>query len=193
MKTTIFASLVAGAAAFAPSQSVRSSTALNADLTKEIGVQAPLGFFDPAGILGSDPTDGDASDFAYRRHVELTHGRVAMLAVVGYLTTAAGIRFPGAEDIPCGLAALPEVPGAVWAQFIATTAAMTAANRDNTGTGEFLGDYRNGFIDFGWDKQSDEWKIRKRTIELNNGRAAQMGILGLMVHDAMGNVNDILP
>jgi len=66
-------------------------------------------------------------------------------------------------------------------------------NRDNAGTGEFPGDFRNGYIDFGWDKQSDAWKKNKRTIELNNGRAAQMGLLGLMFHDALGNVADILP
>jgi hypothetical protein len=28
--------------------------------------------------------------------------------------------------------------------------------------------------------------MRKRSIELNNGRAAQMGILGLMTHEALG-------
>ena len=47
---------------------------------------------------------------------------------------------------------------------------------------EFKGDFQNGFIDFGWDKLSDDSKMRKRAIELNNGRAAQMGIIGLMVH-----------
>ena len=115
-----------------------------------------------------------------------------MLAVVGYLVTYAGVRFPGAEDIPCGFAALPAVPGMVWAQMIATWATMEAANRD-IGMSEFPGDFRNGFIDFGWDKQSDAWKENKRTIELNNGRAAQMGITALMVHDAMGNIKDVLP
>jgi hypothetical protein len=29
--------------------------------------------------------------------------------------------------------------------------------------------------------------------ELNQGRAAQMGMLALMVHDKLGNVNDLLP
>jgi hypothetical protein len=41
----------------------------------------------------------------------------------------------------------------------------------------------NGYIDFGWDTFSEEEKLSKRAIELNNGRAAQFGILGLMVHE----------
>ena len=41
MKTAILASLLAGAAAFAPAKQQAGSTALNADLTKEIGAQIP--------------------------------------------------------------------------------------------------------------------------------------------------------
>jgi hypothetical protein len=36
-----------------------------------------------------------------------------MLAVVGYLVTYAGVRFPGAEDIPSGFAALDNLPDMV--------------------------------------------------------------------------------
>uniref|UniRef100_A0A7S2A9F9 Uncharacterized protein n=1 Tax=Trieres chinensis TaxID=1514140 RepID=A0A7S2A9F9_TRICV len=196
MKLAIFASLIAGAAAFAPAAKPAASTALNA-FDKELGAQMPLGFWDPLGYM----KDADQEYFDHLRYVELKHGRVAMLAVVGYLTTYAGVRFPGAEDIPAGFAALPAVPGMVWAQMIATWALMEAANRDQSETfgvkdgwkPDFQGDVRNGYIDFGWDKQTDEWKNRKRAIELNNGRAAQMGILGLMVHDQLGNVATILP
>ena len=52
--------------------------------------------------------------------------------------------------------------------------------------GEFVGDFRNGYIDFGWDTFSEEEKLVKRGIELNNGRAAMMGILGLMIHEQLG-------
>lgn len=134
MKTVIFASLAVGAAAFAPSQQqARSSMALNVDLTKEIGAQAPLGFWDPTRTFGDDPSNVDAAvkaEFDRKRWVELKHGRVAMLAVVGYLVTYAGIRFPGAGDIPSGFAALTATPGAVWAQMWATWGMMEAANQN---------------------------------------------------------------
>ena len=32
----------------------------------------------------------------------------------------------------------------------------------------------------------EEWKLQKRDVELNQGRAAMMGILGLMVHEQLG-------
>lgn len=127
-----------------------------------------------------------------------------MLAVVGFLTTYAGVRFPGAEDIPSGMAAWGALPTQVWVQMGFTWSLMEMINRDAFGLAEFPGDYRNGskinldgterpFLDFGWDKQSDEWKRKKRALELNQGRAAQMGILGLMVHEQLGNLNAILP
>ena len=130
------------------------------------------------------------------REIELKHGRVAMLGVVGYLTTVAGLRFPGAEDIPAGFKAWEALCARedgqnVLLQMAAFFVVAEACNRDAFGLAEFPGDYRNGALDFGWDKQSDEWKMKKRAIELNNGRAAQMGILGLMVHEAMGD--SILP
>jgi hypothetical protein len=50
-----------------------------------------------------------------------------------------------------------------------------------------LGDFRNGYIDFGWDTFMPEEQERKRAIELNQGRAAMMGILALMVHEMLGN------
>ena len=203
MKLAILAAIAGSAAAFAPAPiATKSSTALNADLSRELGAQAPLGFFDPLGCVA----DGDKDNFDRLRWVELKHGRIAMLAVVGYLTTYAGVRFPGAEDIPAGFDALDNLPGMVWAQMIATWGMMEAANQDQYAApwglnqnalgdspAEFKGDFRNGALDFGWDKLSDDAKMRKRAIELNNGRAAQMGILGLMVHDKLGNIADILP
>lgn len=46
-----------------------------------VGASAPLGFFDPLGFSKTD----DATLIKYRES-ELKHGRVAMLAVLGWLT-----------------------------------------------------------------------------------------------------------
>ena len=125
------------------------------------------------------------------RETEIKHGRIAMLAVVGYLTTAAGLRFPGAEDIPDGLAAFQALHQTADGKFVLIQmgAFLTCAeicNRSLPGMGEHIGDYRNGVLDFGWDKFDDATKLKKRTIELNQGRAAMMGITGLVTHEAMG-------
>jgi hypothetical protein len=88
MKFTIIASLLVSASAFAPASQKASSTALNSDVSKgpfekELGSQAPLGFFDPFGMTSAY----DEAEFARIRWVELKHGRVAMLAIVGTFGT----------------------------------------------------------------------------------------------------------
>jgi len=122
-----------------------------------------------------------------------------MLAVTGYLVTAAGIRFPGAENIPDGLKAFPALLESrdginVLLQMGAFFVVAEIVNRDADwldNEAEFVGDYRNGALDFGWDKFDDATKLKKRAVELNNGRAAMMGIWGLVTHEMMGN--SILP
>lgn len=150
-----------------------------------------LGFFDPLGMLDN----ASEARFSRLREVEIKHGRIAMLAVVGYLVTAAGIRLPGDIDyagdtfasIPAGFAALTAMPSAGLAQIIAFIGALELGfMKDATGENEFVGDFRNGFIDFGWDSFDSETQLAKRAIELNQGRAAQMGILALMVHEKLG-------
>ena len=117
-----------------------------------------------------------------------------MLAVAGYITTASGLRLPGLiaydgpafADIPSGIDAFKYVPGPGVLQIVAFTAVLEMGMRDLTG-GEFVGDWRNNHVDFGWDKFDDATKLKKRAIELNNGRAAMMGITGLVVHEVIGN------
>merc|ERR1712117_292526 len=89
----------------------------------ELGVQAPFGFWDPLGFCA----DGDAESFKRRRATEIKHGRVSMIACLGYITPEY-FKFPGYlspssglqfADVPNGLAALSKVPGASWVQMIA--------------------------------------------------------------------------
>ena len=199
MKSVIIASLIASAAAFAPVSQTASSSALSMAFESEVGAQAPLGFFDPLGLV----KDGDQEKFDRLRYVEIKHGRICMLGVAGYLTTAAGIRLPGLisydgtkfSDIPGGWDGSFAVPVAGALQVLAFVGFLEIAfmkSIDGTGN-EHVGDFRNGFIDFGWDSFDEETKLSKRAIELNQGRAAQMGMLGLMVHDKLGNVDTLLP
>ena len=123
MKSVIIASLIASAAAFAPAQqSARTSVATNMAFEDELGVQPPLGFFDPLGLLSS----GDEAIFNRLRYVEIKHGRVSQLAFLGYLVTAAGFRLPGDinlsgtkfADIPDGYPAIAAIGGAGIAQIV---------------------------------------------------------------------------
>jgi Chlorophyll A-B binding protein len=186
--------LIVSAAAFTPihkkyQATTRDDPSLHA-FENEIGAQPPLGFYDPLGLLSG----ADADRFNRLRYVEIKHGRVCMLAVLGHIVTTGGVRLPGDIDyhgtafasIPSGLAALSKVPAAGLLQmFLFVGFLELGVMKDITGDGEFVGDFRNDFIDFGWDTFTPEEKERKRAIELNNGRAAQMGILGLMVHEML--------
>ena len=203
MKSVIAASLIATAAAFAPAQqSARTSVATSMSFDDALGAQKPLGFFDPLGIVSG----ASQEKFDRLRFVELKHGRVCMLAIVGNLITRAGIHLPGNidyaghkfADFPNGVGAITPETGIpkegltsifFFVGFLELFIMKSYPNRGN----EFVGDFRNGAIDFGWDSFSEEQKLRKRAIELNNGRAAMMGILGLMVHEQLGNVDILFP
>ena len=191
MKSAIIATIIGSAAAFAPAPVAKTTTAINA-FEDELGAQPPLGFFDPLGMLD----DADQERFDRLRYVEIKHGRIAQLAFLGQIVTRAGIHLPGDIDysgdsfdsFPNGVAALigPDaIPFNGQGQIIAFIGWLEIAfMRDVAGTGnEHVGDFRNGYIDFGWDDFDEETKLQKRAIELNNGRAAMLGILGLMVHE----------
>ena len=196
MKSAIIATLIGSAAAFAPVQTGKASTALNA-FENELGVQPPLGFFDPLGLLD----DADQERFDRLRYVEIKHGRISMLAFLGQITTRAGIYLPGDIDsdgtafssIGNGWAGSFDVPVAGALQILAFVGALElGVMKDVTGENEFVGDFRNGALDFGWDTFDEETKLSKRAIELNNGRAAMFGILGLMVHEQLGGAVPIV-
>ena len=173
MKFAVLASLIATAAAFAPAKQATTSTTLKA-FEDELGAQAPLGFFDPLGLVA----DGDQEKFDRLRYVEIKHGRISMLAVVGYLVQEAGIRLPGDidysgtafADVPNGFGALSTISGAGIAQIVAFVGALELfVMKDITG-GEFVGDFRNDAFDLGWDTFDAETQMTKRAVELNQGR-----------------------
>eukprot|EP00600_Ochromonadales_sp_CCMP1393_P005020 CAMPEP_0174955932 /NCGR_PEP_ID=MMETSP0004_2-20121128/1253_1 /TAXON_ID=420556 /ORGANISM="Ochromonas sp., Strain CCMP1393" /LENGTH=197 /DNA_ID=CAMNT_0016203909 /DNA_START=45 /DNA_END=638 /DNA_ORIENTATION=- len=175
----ILASLVS-VAAFAPVGRVATSSALKMSFDDALGAQPPLGFWDPLGIL----EDADEERFDRLRFVENKHGRISMLAILGHLVTTAGLRWDGEiafglpfKDVKTGLAAFDSIPKeGLWQIFF------------------FIGFIELGFNDIREDLA--EWceekfpalaDDRRKAVELNNGRAAQMGILALMVHEKLDN------
>ena len=141
-----------------------------------------VGFWDPLGLL----KDADQERFDRLRTVETKHGRIAQLAILGHLVTSAGIRLPGeiAYGVPfasvkSGLAALDTIPAAGVAQiigFIGLIELGFAARKDDIEAAQLKASK--------WDQATIDKKL---AIELNNGRAAQMGILALMVHEKLDN------
>ena len=195
MKLAIAALLAGSAAAFAPSKVAQSSTALKA-FENELGAQPPLGFFDPLGLVASC----DQERFDRLRGVEIKHGRICMLGVVGYLTTYAGVRLPGDisldgtkfSDIPAGWDGSFGVPVAGALQVLAFCGFLELAGWKQE-EGSFPGDFSASSFPVGLvgaDDPAEQEVLRAK--ELNQGRAAQMGMLALMVHDKLGNVDDLL-
>merc|ERR1719297_29932 len=150
----------------------------------ELGSQAPLGFWDPLGLSA----DGDVQKFKRRRGIELKHGRVSMLATLGYMVPEYG-KFPGYlspsqelrfADIPNGLAAISKVPTLGWVQilcfagFIEGKGGLTW-NNDNPG-------------DIGWKvitSSDPEIKAKKLAADLSNGRLAMFAIMGMFFQDGL--------
>jgi hypothetical protein len=169
------------AAAFSPARVARSFS-LKMGFESEIGAQPPLGFWDPLGLL----KDADQARFDRLRTVETKHGRIAQLAILGHIVTTAGVRLPGEiayglpfASVKTGLAALSDIPAAGIAQIIAFIGLIEvgyAARKDDIEAAQLKAS--------GWDQETINKKL---AIELNNGRAAQMGILALMVHEKLNN------
>jgi len=183
MKLAIAATLATSAAAFAPASKAASKTAL-AVSELELGVTEPLGVYDPLGWLETEP-----EAFERRRAVERKHGRVAMAAVVGtivhnnhivfdgYLSPSAGLKF---SDVPTGIDGIRAIPTAGLFQILAFFALVELAWMPAS---KYDGDYGVGY--FGVDIADPEEKARKLNVELNNGRAAMMGIMGNMVAEVL--------
>ena len=111
------------------------SSAVSMFAEGDLGVTAPLGVWDPLGLI-------ESRDMRRYEIMEIKHGRAAMLGFLVVITTESGLRFPGYlspsadlkfADMPGGaLASWAALPGAGWLQIMITTCMME--------TGYFLHD-----------------------------------------------------
>jgi len=179
---------------FAPLAAVRApQPAVRMGLESELGATGPLlPYWDPLG-LGAKATP---EKFARWRAVELKHGRIAMAATVGYiaqeclrwpgyLSPSAGVKF---SDIPNGIKGLQAVPPVGLLQILIFIGVMEVATwryyegpwPGTVPAGKAPGDVAGEL----WVRYADpEEKKTKLNIELNNGRAAMLGSLGMLMHD----------
>ena len=173
------------------------STAVQMRAEGEIGVTPPLGVYDPLNILAT-PVVYPRKDYRRYQELEIKHGRISMLACVGVITTEAGFRWPGYlsksldlkfSDIPGGaLDSWAAVPAIGWFQIVASIIFLELAY-GATDPSKEPGDV--GGIT--WVRYDDpEVKKFKLNAERNNGRAAMMGITGMIVHNALG-VDSLFP
>merc|ERR1719269_225037 len=191
--------MMLGAEAYQPAAMVRpalSSVSMTAIKPGDIGTTKPLGVYDPLNLMTTMPDK-------YRRwqEMEIKHGRFAMAATAHVFLTEAGVRWPGylsfAEDIkfsdmPGGtIASWAALPNLAWIQIILIVALL-----DNSvlaqDPSKAPGDVGDGtFVQPGkiWVRYEDRpgfsGKEFKLNAERNNGRAAMMGIIGMIIHEAL--------
>ena len=144
--------------------------------------------------------------------MEIKHGRLAMAGFLGVVTTYSGIRWPGYlskaegikfEDLPGGaISSWAALPTAAWFQivlFVSICETLWLKQDPEKDPGDVVPEgvawarYPDGYdvwLGDGSIKQVGEdelilGKTWKLNAERNNGRAAMMGIIGMMIHEGL--------
>merc|ERR1719235_815525 len=170
------------------------------EYAKELpGVMEEIGFFDPLGFCSQNGvTEGKVR---FYREVELKHGRVSMLAALGFLV-AENFHplFGGKIDVPSYIAFQETPLQSFWGAVILAIAVpevfsvfsfRTPFKGDGGETWAIRSDFESG--DLGFDplslKPTDPAELKEmQTKELNNGRLAMIAAAGMIVQElATGN------
>uniref|UniRef100_A0A7S2HLB1 Plastid light harvesting protein n=1 Tax=Helicotheca tamesis TaxID=374047 RepID=A0A7S2HLB1_9STRA len=192
MKLAILASLFGAAAAFAPSttQGARSATALNEKSQALPFLEYPENLKGYVGDVGFDPFR--FSDFVpmdFLREAELKHGRICMLAWLGFVAVDNGFRIFPLPEAYEGLTAVTAHDALVkqgamgqlflWigvAETISTVAVMQMLYEDS---GRKPGDF--GLDPVGFLKNKSDAEIERMQLrELKNGRLAMLAFSGVV-------------
>lgn len=139
------------------------------DPKAQVGVTAPLGYFDPLNLCTDEET------FRKYRIAELKHGRIAMAGSAGMIF-AHYFQFFGFQDEPAGIYALiqePFAPGQGGLLFL-----LWLSYQLETDWWRQYDDKEPG--DFGDPAGFGIYDVDMRNKELNNGRFAMFAILGIL-------------
>jgi len=161
------------------------------------GAIAPTGLFDPFNFLDK----ADESTVLRYREAEVTHGRVAMLAVVGFLV---GEKVEGSSFLFDSQISGPaithffQVPSFFWVALVATigtielnraqVAFVSPADLAPAEAGKMRPDHYPGDIGFdplGLKPKSQAEFDRMATKELQNGRLAMLAAAGFLAQEAV--------
>jgi len=155
------------------------------------GALAPMGFFDPLGFS----KDADLNTVKRYREAEVMHGRVAMMATVGYLIGESTPTITYGMDVHHTIAnnQIPEVPGTVLFPFFLAIN-IAEALRASTGWVEpglgplfslrekyYPGDI--GFDPIGLKSKDAKDFANMQTKELQNGRLAMLAAAGMCAQE----------
>jgi len=151
---------------------------------EQLGVCAPMGFFDPAGFCPKDKYE-----FREMRIKELKHGRIAMLAAVGFVAQHY-IRFPLVEfdEVPNGISALAAVPGGVGFGVVGFCAMCLEFVFWVDNPAKEVGDFGDPA---GFQMVLGEADADMRNRELNNGRFAMFAAIGIMLAELLSGKDAI--
>jgi len=195
MKLAILSLVAGSAAAFAPSSVKTSSTSLNAAAEDLVGALPPVGFFDPLGFADK----ADENTLKRYREAELTHGRVSMLAVLGFLVgekvEGSSFLFDASIKGPA-ISHLGQVPEGFWAilliaigateQFRAEKGWVDPSEVPVDQPGLLKADYVAGDLGFdplGLKPEDPEEFMIMQTKELQNGRLAMLAAAGFLAQE----------
>jgi len=198
MKLITSLALLGSAAAFAPTQVSKASSSLNAFTAADLpGALPPMGFWDPLGFAEK----ADEMTLKRYREAEVTHGRVAMLAVIGFFVGEAveGSSFLfDAQITGPAITHFTQVPDG-WDALIVIAIGAAEAQRAQIGwvdpkdvaydqPGLLRENYYPG--DIGFDplglrpEDPDEFNIMQ-TKELQHGRLAMLAAAGFLAQEAV--------
>mmetsp|Transcript_12036 Transcript_12036/g.22523 ORF Transcript_12036/g.22523 Transcript_12036/m.22523 type:complete len:207 (+) Transcript_12036:143-763(+) len=199
MKLALLASLIASAAAFAPSSSTgaRSSTALAAGKKSQAlpFLPYPENLSGYVGDVGFDPFR--FSDFApmdFLAEAEIKHGRICMLAWLGFVAVDLGARIYPLPEAYKGLTAVTAHDALVqqgamsqiflWCSVFEAVSTVAVVQMLYEESGREPGNF--GFDPLGFLKGKSEAEVKEMKLkEIKNGRLAMLAFSGICTQSVL--------